>query len=228
MSESESVDRTRVAAEAHAATVEEVIRQRLSAAVGGWRGSVETAIPTIAFVIGWTVTQDLRTSIIASALMVVVLGLIRVVQRQTLQYVVSAAFATAISAFFAARSGRAEDAFLPGIITNAVYAAGSLLSVLAKWPMVGFLVGAGDPRAKEDPLRWRRDPSLVAVCGRLTLVMTSMFAARVAIMYPLYLAGNVAALGTAKVLLGWPLWVGALAVMGAMLMRGSTPHTNPS
>ena len=40
--------------------------------------------------------------------------------------------------------------------------------------------------------------------------------------------GNVAALGTAKVLLGWPLWVGALAVMGAMLMRGSTPHTNPS
>lgn len=228
MSESESVDRTRVAAEAHAATVEEVIRQRLSAAVGGWRGSVETAIPTIAFVIGWTVTQDLRTSIIASALMVVVLGLIRVVQRQTLQYVVSAAFATAIAAFFAARSGRAEDAFLPGIITNAVYAAGSLLSVLAKWPMVGFLVGAGDPRAKEDPLRWRRDPSLVAVCGRLTLVMTAMFAARVAIMYPLYLAGNVAALGTAKVLLGWPLWVGALAVMGAMLMRGSTPHTNPS
>mgnify|MGYP000989602022 CR=1 FL=1 len=94
MSESESVDRTRVAAEAHAATVEEVIRQRLSAAVGGWRGSVETAIPTIAFVIAWTVTQDLRTSILASAVMVVVLGLIRVVQRQTLQYVVSAAFAT--------------------------------------------------------------------------------------------------------------------------------------
>ena len=65
---------------------------------------------------------------------------------------------------------------------------------------------------------------MVAVCGRLTLVMTAMFLLRVLIMYPLYLAGNVAALGTAKIVLGWPLWAGAVAVMGAMLVRGETPH----
>ena len=216
----------RVIAEERASTVEEIIRQRLSAALGGWRGSLEAALPTIAFVITWTVTKELRPSIIAAGAMVVLLGLVRVVQRPSLQYVATAAFATAIAAFFAARSGRAEDAFLPGIITNAAYAVLSLVSVLGKWPMVGFLVGAGDPRAKEDPMRWRRDRALVAVCNRLTLVMTAMFALRVAIMYPLYLAGNVAALGTAKVLLGWPLWVAALAVMGAMLVRGSTPHTD--
>jgi len=216
----------RVIAEERASTVEEIIRQRLSAALGGWRGSLEAALPTIAFVITWTVTKELRPSIIAAGAMVVLLGLVRVVQRSSLQYVATAAFATAIAAFFAARSGRAEDAFLPGIITNAAYAVLSLVSVLGKSPMVGFLVGAGDPRAKEDPMRWRRDRALVAVCNRLTLVMTAMFALRVAIMYPLYLAGNVAALGTAKVLLGWPLWVAALAVMGAMLVRGSTPHTD--
>ncbi|MEI2775420.1 MAG: DUF3159 domain-containing protein [Tetrasphaera sp.] len=208
-----------------AETVEAIIRHRLSSAVGGWRGSVETALPTIAFVIGWTITTSLRPSLIAAGVAAVVLAGLRLAQRQSLQYVLSAVFATAIAAFFALRSGRAQDVFLPGILINLAYAAATLVSVLAKWPFIGFLVGAGDPEAKTDPLRWRRDPSMVAVCSRLTLVTTAMFALRVAIMYPLYLAGNVAALGVAKIALGWPLWAAAIAVMGGMLMRGATPHT---
>jgi len=210
--------------EERAATVEEIIRHRLSAALGGWRGSVETALPTIAFVVAWTVTQNVRQSVGSAMVVALLLAMARVAQRQSLQYVFSAVVATAIAAFFALRSGRAQDAFLPGILVNGAYAVATFASVLAKWPFLGFLVGAGDPDAKTDPLRWRRDPSMVAVCGRLTLVMTAMFLLRVLIMYPLYLAGNVAALGTAKIVLGWPLWAGAVAVMGAMLVRGETPH----
>lgn len=206
-------------------TVEEIIRHRLSQAVGGWRGSLETALPTIAFVAGWTLTKEVRPSLIAAGVAAVILAGLRLAQRQSLQYVLSAVFATAIAAFFALRSGKAEDAFLPGIMINAVYAVGTLVSVLTRYPPIGFLVGAGDPEAKTDPLRWRRDPSMVQVCGRLTLVMVAMFAIRVAVMYPLYLAGNIAALGAAKIALGWPLWAAAIAVMGAMLMRGATPHT---
>lgn len=206
-------------------TVEEIIRHRLSQAVGGWRGSLETALPTIAFVAGWTLTKEVRPSLIAAGVAAVILAGLRLAQRQSLQYVLSAVFATAIAAFFALRSGKAEDAFLPGIMINAVYAVGTLVSVLTRCPLIGFLVGAGDPEAKTDPLRWRRDPSMVQVCGRLTLVMVAMFAIRVAVMYPLYLGGNIAALGAAKIALGWPLWAAAIAVMGAMLMRGATPHT---
>ena len=206
-------------------TVEEIIRHRLSQAVGGWRGSLETALPTIAFVAGWTLTKEVRPSLIAAGVAAVILAGLRLAQRQSLQYVLSAVFATAIAAFFALRSGKAEDAFLPGIMINAVYAVGTLVSVLTRYPLIGFVVGAGDPEAKTDPLRWRRDPSMVQVCGRLTLVMVAMFAIRVAVMYPLYLAGNIAALGAAKIALGWPLWAAAIAVMGAMLMRGATPHT---
>ncbi len=208
-------------------TVESVIRHRLSAALGGWRGSVETALPTIAFVVAWTITHAVRPSVVAAAVVAIVLAGVRLVQRQSLQYVLSAVVATAFAAFFALRSGRAQDAFLPGILINTAYAVGTLLSVVTRWPLVGFLVGAGDPEAKTDPLRWRRDPSMVAVCGRLTLVMTVMFALRVAIMYPLYLAENVTALGVAKIALGWPLWVAALAAMGALLVRGATPHLPP-
>jgi hypothetical protein len=47
-------------------------------------------------------------------------------------------------------------------------------------------------------------------------------------MGPLYLAGNVAALGVAKIALGWPLWLAGVAIMGWMLLRGATPQTVPA
>jgi hypothetical protein len=42
-------------------------------------------------------------------------------------------------------------------------------------------------------------------------------------MLPLYLAGQVGWLGVTKVALGWPLYLVAVAVMGAVLLRGRTP-----
>jgi hypothetical protein len=40
---------------------------------------------------------------------------------------------------------------------------------------------------------------------------------------PLYLAEQVAALGVAKVVLGWPAYLLAITAMGAILVRGHTP-----
>jgi hypothetical protein len=66
------------------------------------------------------------------------------------------------------------------------------------------------------------------VCQRLTLVLVVLYAVRVAVMLPLYFAGEVAWLGVAKVGLGWPAWVAAVAVMGVMLVRGRTPQVVPA
>jgi hypothetical protein len=206
------------------ATVEAVIRQRLAQALGGWRGSLETALPTVAFVVVWLWRGDLTAALVATGVVTVVLAVARLVQRQSLQYVLSAVVPTAIAAVFALRSGRAQDAFLPGIIWNAVMCAAALVSVVVRWPLVGFMVGAGDPRMAEDPVAWHRDRGLVRVCQRLTLVMVVTFGVRLLVMVPLYLAGDVALLGVAKVVLGWPLWLGAVAVMGLMLLRGHTPQ----
>lgn len=205
-------------------TVEEVIRHRLSTALGGWRGSVETALPTLAFVVAWLSRDDLRTAVAAAVAVTVVLALVRLAQRQSLKFVLQAVLPTAVAAVFALRSGRAEDAFLPGILWNAVMGVVAVVSVATRWPLVGFMVAAGDPDLAEDPLGWRRDRGLVRVCQRLTLVLVAIFAIRLAVMVPLYLAGAVAALGVAKIVLGWPLWLGAVAVMGLLLVRGHTPQ----
>ena len=66
------------------------------------------------------------------------------------------------------------------------------------------------------------------MCQRLTLCSSGLYAVRLAIMVPLYFAGEVAWLGVAKVALGWPLWVAAVAVMGWMLLRGETPQVVPA
>lgn len=205
------------------ATVEALIRHRLATALGGWRGSLETALPVVAFVVLWAWRQDLRAAVIASAIAVVVLAALRLIHRGSLQHVATAAIATAVAAWFAMRSGRAQDAFLPGILTNAAYAVVVTVGNLARWPAVGFLVGVADPHFKEDPLRWRRGPGIVRVCQQLTWVLVATFCIRVAVMVPLWLQGDVALLGLAKILLGWPLWVAALALMAWLIMRGHTP-----
>lgn len=207
----------------HADTVEAVIRHRLSTAIGGWRGSLETAIPTVVFVVAWTITHDVRISAGAALVTAALAAALRAHHGGSLQYVVSGFLATGIAAFFAVRSGRAEAAFLPGILMSAAYGIGTVISIVTRWPLLGFLIGAGDPRAKEDPFAWRRDPGIVRVATRLTVVLAALFAVRLAIMVPLYLAGNIAALGVAKVVLGWPAWVAALTVMAWLLARGHTP-----
>ncbi|MEO7269071.1 MAG: DUF3159 domain-containing protein [Knoellia sp.] len=207
-----------------AETVEELIRHRLSAALGGWRGSLETALPTIAFIALWSWRQDLKLAVWTALGVAVVLAVVRLVQRSSLQHVFGAVIATGLAAFFAMRSGKAEDAFLPGMLISGAYLVGTLVSILAKWPVVGFLVGAGDPRVADDPFGWRRDAGMVRVCSRLTWVLVAIYIVRLSIQIPLYLAAQVEALGVAKIVLGWPLWLGGVAVMGWLLVRGNTPQ----
>jgi len=195
--------------------------------VGGARGSFETALPTVAFVLAWVWRHDVKIAVGASATIVVILLVVRLAMRQTPRYVLSAVVATAFAAFFALRSGKAEAAFLPGILTSAAWGVASLVSVVTRWPIVGFMVAAGDPKLAQDPTAWRRDRGLVAVSQRLTMVLVALYAVRVVIMYPLYLGGQVTLLGVAKIALGWPAYLCALAVMGTMLMRGKTPLATP-
>ncbi|MCO5993521.1 DUF3159 domain-containing protein [Actinoallomurus rhizosphaericola] len=200
-------------------TVEEAVRKQLSKALGGPRGVVEAAIPTIGFTVSWIVSHQLKASLILGAGLAVVLLAVRLVQRSTVQFVLNSVFGIAIAAFFALRSGKAADAFLPGILYNAGYAAAMLLSIAVRWPVVGFLIGS----VTGDPTAWHRDRDIVRLCSRLTWLLLIPCLVRVAVQYPLYLAGHVGWLGAAKVVMGWPLQVAALAVMAWLLARGRTP-----
>ncbi|MGW5237988.1 DUF3159 domain-containing protein [Monashia sp. NPDC004114] len=205
-------------------TVEELLRDKLSEAIGGWRGATESAIPTLAFALTWSRTENLQTALIVAGACVGVLLLVRLVQRTDIRFIAYAAVGVGISAFFALRSGKAEDAFLPGMLQNAGLLLLLLVTNLARWPLFGFVVGVAEPEAfAESPTWWRRHPGIVTVAARLAWVLIALNVVRLAIMVPLYLAEQVEALGVAKVVLGWPAYLLAVTAMGAILLRGSTP-----
>jgi hypothetical protein len=202
-------------------TVEELVRARLGEQLGGPRGSLEAAVPTVVFVVAWTARHDFRFALAVSGALVALLLVVRLAQRQSPRFVLSSLVALGIAAYFVHRSGRAQDAYLPGILYSAGAGALTLLSVVVRWPLIGFVVGAAeDP---EDPLAWHRHPGIVRLCQRLTLVLVGLYAIRLGVMLPLYWAGEVAALGVAKIVLSWPLYLLGVAVMGYVLVRGRTP-----
>lgn len=220
-------------------TVEAVVRAQLANALGGRRGMLEAAVPTILFTVTFITTKELEGSLVVSVAAAMVLLVVRLVQRSTVQFVLNSLFGIGIGAFFAWRSAQgggdendqALAYFLPGIIYNAVYAVGISLSIIARWPIVGFMVGsvAGDPTA------WRRDPQIVRLCSHLSWMLVLPCVIRVAVQLPLYLAGRsaamdpeaaVAALGFSKILMGWPLQLAALAAMVWLLARNRTPVVN--
>jgi hypothetical protein len=168
-------------------------------------------------------TRQLELALGVSIGAAVVLLIARLVQRQTLQFVLTSMIGIAVAAFFALRSGRAEDAFLPGIMYNAVVAAAVIFSIIVRWPFIGFLIGS----VTGDPTGWRKDPAIVRLCTRLTWLFALPNVIRVAVQWPIYLTGNVGLLAAAKIALGWPLFVGALALMLAVLARGHTPVEAP-
>ena len=199
--------------------VEEFVRYHMAQSLGGVRGMIESALPFVAFTIVWVVVRQLYPALGAALGVAVLLGIIRLAQRQSLRYVLTAVIPTAIAAFVATRTGRAEDVFLPGILYNGALAVLSVLSVVFRRPLVGFIIGA----AVGDPTGWIADRGLVRMTAKLTLVLAVPYTLRFVVQFPLFLAGEVVWLGIAKVALGWPLLVAALAVMGLMLSKGRTP-----
>ena len=222
-----------------AGTVEEVVRAQMAHALGGRRGMLEAAVPTIAFTLIFLTTRELRVAVAVSVATALVLLVIRVVQRSTVQFVLNSLVGIAIGAAFAWHSAqRGGDAneqalefVLPGLVYNSCYAAVLGLSILVRWPIMGFMVGsvAGDPTA------WHRDPQIVRLCRNLTWMLAVPCVARLLVQLPIYLAGRaaedagpmVAALGISKVVMGWPLQILALAGMAWLLGRNRTPVEEP-
>lgn len=222
-------------AQVGADTVEAVVRAQLSRALGGKRGMAEAAVPTLIFTVTFLATRSLQTGILVSVAAALALLVVRLVQRSSVQFVVNSLFGIGIGAAFAWRSAQGggdanEQAlayFLPGILYNAGYALVITVSILFRWPVIGFMVGsvAGDPTA------WRRDPQVVRLCSHLSWMLVLPCVVRVAVQGPLYLAGSngiepgavVAALGVSKIVMGWPLQIAALAGMVWLLARNRTP-----
>ena len=145
---------------------------------------LEGAVPTLGFTISWiavprppAVADHLRSGWPRCLLV------IRLVQRSTVQFVINSMIGIAIAAIFALRSGRAEDAFLPGPdLQRRLRRRADRARSLLRWPLLGFLIGS----VTGDPTAWHKDKQLVALCSKLTWILAIPCVLRVLVQYPLW------------------------------------------
>ena len=123
----------------------------------------------------------------------------------------------AFAAFIATRSGRAENFFLPGLIANAAYATAFLVSIVVRWPLVGVIVAQLDGEGSG----WRADRVRFRTFTRASWLWAGLFAVRLLVQLPLYLAGAVVALGVARTAMGLPLFALGIWLTWLLVRRPS-------
>lgn len=175
----------------------------LASVLGGWAGVIDSGLPFAVFTVAYLVTgRDLATTLYVSVGTAALLAVIRLFRRQSLMQVFSGLIGIAIAAFLAQRTGNADNFFLPGIITNAVYAGVCLISIAIHKPLLGFVIEG----MRGHDMSWVKDQEAHRLFSTITWLWVLIFGIRVAIMFPLYLLSQTAALGTLKILLGYPLF----------------------
>jgi len=170
----------------------------------------------VAFVVAYTASgSNLTVSAVVAVLVAVGFGIARLRRRKPLLHVAAGLFGVGFAAFIALASGRAENFFLPGLFLNAAYASAFLISIFVGWPLVGVIVGA----VTGDGNDWRGDPVRTRLFVLATWVWVVLFSLRLLVQLPLYLAGDVVALGVARTAMGLPLFALGLWITWRLVHR---------
>ncbi len=178
-------------------------KELLSKAIGGWRGLVDSALPSMLFILIFVFQQNLNNALIAALILGGILLIIRLIERKPLTQVISGFVGLSISVLITWRTKDASNFFLTGIITNAVYGFVLLVSVLIRKPFIGYLVGS----LVGDTTGWLKHPLLVRAYTIVTWLWVGVFGLRLVVQIPLYLNDSVALLGSIKIFMGWPLYL---------------------
>jgi hypothetical protein len=197
-------------------------RDKVLAAFGGKKGLIDSGIPSIIFLITFNIKHDLHTALYASVAVSILLTIIRLAKRDTVQHAFSGLIGALICAWFANRTGNPSDVFLPKLLTNLAYGSAYLIANLAGWPVLGLMLG---PILGEN-LLWRKDPVRKAAYLRAGWLWIGMFFTRIAVQYPIYRSGNVNLLGTVNLAMGYPLFLAT--AYGSWLILKDVPTTKAS
>jgi hypothetical protein len=177
--------------------------------IGGWRGLIDSGLPVVVFV-AVNSFAGLQAAIWAAIGAGVLLAGLRLARHESIQQAISGFFGVLLAAFIAHRTGEAKGFFLLGIWASFAYAGVFLVSVLARWPLVGLIWEYVDGR--EIGTSWRQDRRLMRVYTWCTLLWVLMFLSRGLVQRYLYDQDLTGWLAVARLAMGYPFTIGALAI----------------
>ncbi|MGW3014106.1 DUF3159 domain-containing protein [Streptomyces sp. NPDC001219] len=203
-----------------AADGRQVTEAALFEAFGGVRGMVETVVPGLLFVTIFTINKDLHVSAIAALAVSLVLGILRLVRRDTVKHAFSGVFGVAFGVVFAMMTGNAKDFYLPGMLYTLGLAFAYILTTLAGVPLIGLILG---PVFKEN-LSWRtRNPGRKKAYAKASWAWGLILLAKCAILFPLYWWADTTQLGWVLVALKIPPFLLAVYLTWVFLAKAPAP-----
>ena len=189
-------------------------------AFGGVRGMVDMTLPGLVFIVTFNVTHAVSAATWAALGLSGILAVVRLARRETIQHAFSGVFGVAIGAYIAMKSGKAENFYLPGLLYSVGYCAALALSALARWPLIGIMLGP----ITGEMFTWRKqNPGRLAAYTRATWVWFACMAVKPVVLFPLYFAHNANLLGWVKVALGIPPMLVAMYFTWQILIKAPAP-----
>jgi hypothetical protein len=185
--------------------------------MGGKLGITETILPSLLFGASFAITGEAIIAVSLAGGTSALFILYRLITRKSASSALIGAIAVGFAAWLALREGGdAVDYFVPGFITNAVYGSVLLISILVRWPIIGVLVEI----LRGNATSWRKDRKKLTIYSLVTAMWVGFFSLRLAVQVPLFLAGSVELLATARVAMGPPLY--ALVILVTWLILRAT------
>ncbi len=199
----------------------QVNAKSLLESVGGVQGLIETTLPSFLYVVTFAFSRSVFISVSVVAIAVLALTVRHIVKKRPLTQLVGSLLGIGLAIYLTLRPGaQAGDFYLKDFWINGAYGSVLLLSVIVRWPIIGVIVGflAGQG------LTWRKDRRKVRFFDLVTLLWVGLFAVRLAVELPLYLLGDIVALGFIKLVLGLPFYLTMVWVSWRLLRKVITPE----
>lgn len=133
---------------------------------------------------------------------------IRIARRENLAYALGGLGGTLLAAVFVKLSGSGSGYFLPGFVSGAATVILCVMSVAFNRPLVAWTSFI----TRRWTLAWYWHPQVLPAYNEVTILWAVAFAARLTLEFWLYQQDALGALGTARILLGWPYIVVLLIV----------------
>lgn len=184
--------------------------------MGGPMGMIDSGLPVVVFIVANTI-GGLGWGIGAALAAAVVIAILRLVRKRPVTQAIAGVFGVGIAAFIAYKTDSAKGYFLLGIWSYLIYGGALLVSILVRWPLIGVIWEGVNGKGTA----WRSDRKLVRRYDFATFVWVLVFAARYLVQNYLYDTDQVGWLAAVRLLMGYPVFILAIAISVWIVAGGS-------
>lgn len=168
---------------------------------------VDTVVPTLLFAV-LSIVATLGTAAVVALGWSVLAVLVRLLRRQPPTYALGGLGGVAAGVALAVATDDAETYFLPGIAGNIAVAALFTLSVLLRRPAIAYTSAA----LYRWPMGWYLHDRVRPAYSEITWLWALYYALKGALQLWLVARDDMALLATVRIVSGWPMLIGLLAV----------------